>query len=178
MSTIKEVEGTNILGENLSKDMNTDKIPFTVHIYISDTSYVKEIQNAIVNYLENGNAFLIDKRKMKIKETADELTFINQQLAMMDTLKRKYNSRFDDNEKANATASSIYQFSYELYKKKQELIKKRDMPMNLYVIDDAIVPISNNRSYLFVLPVALLIGLIIYIGMVYLLIPVVRYKGD
>ena len=90
VETIEEVKGTNILGEDLSKDMNIDRIPFIINITVTDTSKITEIQNGILSFLENSNSYLMEKRNLKISEIKDEIAFISTQLEMMDTLKRKY----------------------------------------------------------------------------------------
>lgn len=176
LESLEEVRGTNILGEKLSEDLNVDKIPFVVHIKVNDTSNVIKIQNAIINYLETGNSYLLGKRKLRMQEINDELVFIEQQLGMMDSLKRKYYNASGSSEKSNASESSVYQISYDLYKKKQELQKKLEMPQNLYVIDDAIVPTKNNKSYFLIGAVGIAAGFICYLFIVYLILPVIRYK--
>lgn len=176
---IKSVKGTNILGEDLSKDMNTDRIPFMVHMYVEDTSYIPAIQNGIVNFLENGNKFLTAKRELKIKEVNEELAFINSQLKMMDSLKNKFSGMKQASKTADEKESgSIYQFSYELYKRKQELTEMQELPLNIYVIDDAIVSVSSKRSYILMAAVGLFLGFIIYLGLVYLLIPALKYQEN
>ncbi|MBW7912780.1 MAG: hypothetical protein H3C54_03555 [Taibaiella sp.] len=178
INSLKQIEATNILGEPLSKDLNVDKIPFIVNVYVSDTSYVRDIQEGIVNYLENANQYLINKRRLKIKEIDDEISFINRELKMMDSLKRLYHVGITATSATSGSSSegSLYSLSYELYKKKQELLKKKEMPMNLYVIDDAIVPTKSNRSYVLMAAAGLITGFILYILLAYIVLPVLRYK--
>lgn len=177
--TLKSIEGTNILGEDLTKDLNVDRIPFIVCIYLTDTAYVPEIQNGILHYLENGNSYLISKRKLKMQEIDDEISFIDNQLKMMDSLKKKFYIAETGASSSNAASSegSVYSLSYDLYKKKQELLKKREMPMNLYVIDDAIVPTKGNRPYSIVILAGLFAGFVLYLFIAYIVLPVIRYKG-
>lgn len=176
ITSLKEISATNILGEDLSKDMNTDKIPFIVYINITDTAYLASIQKSIISYLENGNSYLIDKRKLRLKEIQNELAFIDRQLNMMDTLKSKMYYSTSKTDKSTEGNGTVYEVSYELYKKRQELTKKLDMPMNLYVIDDAIVPVKNNKPYAVILFAGMFIGFIIYMFIAYIVLPVVRYK--
>lgn len=176
MADIEEISATNILGEDLTKDLNTDKIPFIVYITINDTSNVTKIQNAILSYLETGNSYLNDKRKLKLAELKNELLFLDNQLNMMDTLKRKYYGIANSSESSNMPEANVYQISYELYKKKQELLKKIEMPQNLYVIDDALIPTKNNRSYVLITLAGVMAGFIAYLFIVYILLPVIKYK--
>jgi len=178
MGSLKKIEATNILGEPLAEDLNVDRIPFIVNIYLSDTSYVKEIQDGILNYLENANTYLISKRKLKNKEIDEEIIFIEKQLHMMDSFKSTYqvSQSVAATSSAGTGEGSLYSLSYELYKKKQELLKKKEMPLNLYVIDDAIVPTKTNRSYILMAAAGLFTGFILYMFLAYIVLPVLRYK--
>lgn len=180
VETIEEVKGTNILGEDLSKDMNIDRIPFIINITVTDTSKITEIQNGILSFLENSNSYLMEKRNLKISEIKDEIAFISTQLEMMDTLKRKYYLSGKDaslsTEKATGTQADVYGLSYDLFKKRQDLMKKLEMPMNLYIIDDALVSKSAGRSFKAIGIIGVLIGLILYTSIVYVLLPAIRYK--
>ena len=120
MKSLKRIEATNILGENLAKDLNVDRIPFIVNIYLNDTNNVKEIQQGILNYLENANSYLIGKRKLKMKEIEDEIAFIDRELKMMDSLKQKFHVGTipTSSSTTNTSEGSLYSLSYELYKKK------------------------------------------------------------
>lgn len=182
-ASLKEISATNILGENLSTDMNTDKIPFIINMYIKDAKYVQDIQNGIINYLETSNAYLIEKRRLKRKEIEEELAYIEQELSFLDTLKKKQTSKInmsvgassDKSASSSEGSGAIYQVSYELYKKRQELIKKKEMPMNLYVIDDAIVPVKNNKPYLLVVIASFIATVFIYTIIAYFVLPVLYY---
>lgn len=178
VATLSEVSGSNILGDKLTKDLNTDKVPFIVHMYLTDTTYITDLQNGILNYLENGNDYLREKRRLRYKEMSDEIVFIENQLGIMDSVKKRGPSTpsAKGEDAPAATQSSLYQFSYELYKKRQELVKKKEMPMNLYVIDDAISPAKNSRSYLLVIILGFTVGIIIYTILAYILFPILRYK--
>lgn len=180
MNSLKRIEATNILGENLAKDLNVDRIPFIVNIYLNDTNNVKEIQQGILNYLENANSYLIGKRKLKMKEIEDEIAFIDRELKMMDSLKQKFHVGTipTSSSTTNTSEGSLYSLSYELYKKKQELLKKKEMPLNLYVIDDAIVPTKSNRSYILMAAAGVFAGLLVYLFIAYIVLPVIHYKGD
>lgn len=176
MSTLKQVEGTNILGESLSKDLNTDRIPFIINVGISDTHYINKIQNAILLYLETRNSYLIDKRTIKINELKDELAFLDRQLSMMDSLKRKHYYGVDGVEKPVMAENNLYQISYDLFKKRQELTKKLDMPMNLYVIDDALAPSKGGVPHFTIIVSGIIAGIIVYLFIVYIVLAVLRYK--
>lgn len=177
LKTLKSVHGTNILGENLSKDMNVDKIPFIVHMYLTDTAHTYAVQNAILNYLENSTEYLAEKRKLKFQEIESEIEYIDMQLDLMDSLKRKTNSSLSFQSKgegATTENSSLYEVSYELYKKKQELMKKKTMPQNLYIIDDAIVSVKTSKSFVLVAIVGLILSFIVYGIIAYFVLPVIK----
>lgn len=158
-SKLRSVKGKNILGDDLTQDMNTDRIPFVIKIEVTDSSAISKIQAGLVSFLEEGNVYSATKKNLKIKEIDDELQFIEDQLRMMDSLKRKFNdgataSSID----RNSSPTNIYDFSYELYNKKKELLRKKSMPGTIQVIDDAIVAQAGG------LPTALFIILSIIVG--------------
>lgn len=170
---IVRVRGKNILGEDLDKDMNTDKIPFIVHLRLNDTTAMAEIQDGIVSFLEEGNTYLASRKAIKIREIDNELAFIDEQLHMMDSVKRQY-SKFTPSNNEKGSPGELYEFSYELYKKRQDLLRKKEMPSNLQVIDDAIAPKIAGKSPVIVIGVGVIVGLILYLFTVGILLPVFR----
>lgn len=175
--TLVKIKGTNILGQDLSEDMNTDRIPFIVTITASDSSKIPAIQSGIVNFLEEGNNYMAEKKGIKNKEVLEEIEFIDKQMRMMDSLKKKYNENsfsISEMKNTNSSASTIYQFSYELYKRRQELARKKSMPSNVQVLDDAIAPKPVQKSTVTIFILGLFIGTCLYIFMKYIVIPVIR----
>lgn len=179
--SLVDLEGKNILGEELSKDMNTDKIPFTIKLIVKDSAAIPRIQSGIVEFLDEGNKYLSARKNLKIGEINDELEFINNQLNLMDSLKRRHyneNISFKKEDKGDAVTAqgSLFDFSYELYKKKQELIRKQKMPAGIQVIDDAFVSDRADKSPLLYMTLGILSGLIIYLLILAIIIPVLNYK--
>lgn len=174
------VKGTNILGEDLSKDMNTDKIPFIVNIMVKDSSYLRTLQNGIVRFLEYGNDYMVDKNKIKRKEITDELAFIDQQLNIMDSLKRGMTdkSATAGNDKEGNGMAPVFQFSYELYKKRQDLQRKKELVSSLQVVDDAIVSKNTTSSLAIYVAGGLILGFIVYIIVIGFILPVINYKEE
>lgn len=168
------LKAKNIVGDALEKDMNTDKIPFIVIARIKDTSVIMQLQAGIVSFLEEGNKYLASKKAIKIKEIDNEIAFIDRQLVMMDSLKREYQHFSSGASNEKASPSALYEFSYELYKKRQDLIKKKEMPANLQVIDDAIVPKPAQKPFVILLALGLIGGIVVYTIMVGLILPVFR----
>ncbi len=178
-ANLKKIEGKNILGDDLSKDLNTDRIPFIVEYTVDDSTNILEYQNGIIQFLETGNAYLSDKKKIKQVELIEELQFIDSQLQILSTLKdaktlAAYANGIDVNS-ASGGRSSLFEFSYELYKKKQDIQRKISMPQNISVLDDAIV--SHKRSGLVIrFAISLVAGSIIFFSLVFLVIPAIRFK--
>lgn len=178
VKAFKGVKAENIIGEDLAKDMSVEKIPFIIHAFVSDTTAVPAIQKGVVRFLEESNTYLAEKKELRMQEMENELSFINNQLSLLDTLKRKYNnnSSLSKADKNSEDFGSIYQLSYDLYKRKMELEKKISQPENIYVIDDALVPVPNSRSYIKVGIIGLIAGFVFYLLIVYLLIPAIKLK--
>lgn len=175
-ATIKGIEGVNIIGEDLVDDMNTDTIPFVVHLYMVDTFGLNSVQNGIVSYLETGNSYLEDLKTYRKKQIAEEIAFVDRQLSLLDSAKASLlqkNARQLDAE----SLESIYNLSYDLYKKKQHLLQRQAIPSTLHVIDEAIIPLPKGRSYLLLAILGIVVGGVVYFIIRYLLIPAIRYKG-
>ncbi|MEZ5017824.1 MAG: hypothetical protein R2800_12275 [Flavipsychrobacter sp.] len=171
--SIEKIQGKNILGDDLDKDLNTDKIPFVVELEFTDAQYVSDIQQGILDFLENGNSYLKEKKALRIQETESEIKFIDAQLAMLDTLKRQMNQEnaLKSAKKEQSDLGGAYEFSYSLFKKKQALEAKTAMPTNLKIIDDIVVPLPKTKAPSLILAVGTLLGFVVYLILVYLLIP-------
>ncbi|OSZ82479.1 hypothetical protein CAP35_04200 [Chitinophagaceae bacterium IBVUCB1] len=184
--SLTKVEGYNILGEDLSKDLNTDKLPFIVSIKLKDTAFTTVLQNGIVKFLETGNSFMVERKKVKELENKEELSFINEQLSAMSSMLAKGNVSASVSEtnqttakdsKSAKTSTPIYEYAYELYKRKQELQRKERMPSAITVIDDAIVSKSASKPLWLLLAVGFIGGNFIFLVLAGILIPALRYKG-
>lgn len=174
-STLRSVVGKNILGDDLTQDMNTDRIPFVIKIEVTDSSTISKLQAGLVSFLEEGNAYSSTKKSLKIKEIDDELQFINDQLRMMDSLKRKFNDgAVTSSTDANGSPTNIYDFSYELYNKKKELLRKKSMPGTIQVIDDAIVAQASGFSVVLVIILSIVIGFFLFLFIILFIKPALR----
>jgi hypothetical protein len=176
-SALTNIKAKNIVGDALEKDMNTDKIPFVVTCRVTDTSTISRLQTGIVSFLEEGNKYLASKMAIKIKEIDNEISFIDSQLTMMDKLKKEYQLLAEDaspSTKEKTSPSGLYEFSYDLYKKRQDLIKKKEMPANLQVIDDAIVPRPAKKSIVMLSALGIILGFVVYTLIVGIVVPVFR----
>lgn len=180
-ASIKSIEAKNILGEDLDKDLNTDRIPFIVEFVTKDSTKIILLQKSIVKFLETGNEYMADRKRIKNMETSEELKFINAQLNVLDSLNKTGNfqigsSATKSSSKSADQGNATFDLSYELYKRKQELLRKERMPESLMVLDDAIVSEEAKRSMLFVLVVGTAIGLFLYTALAAFIIPAFRYK--
>ncbi|MBS1772521.1 MAG: hypothetical protein JST82_06665 [Bacteroidetes bacterium] len=185
VSALKNIEGKNILGEDLDKDLNTDQIPFIIELVVNDSSAITKIQDSVVSFLETGNDFLSKRKKIKLQEIDEELTWINQQLYMLDSINRTGKSETvsisiskgsKQSNTPDKTVNSLYEFSYELYKRKQELLRKQRMPQSLLIVDDAIVSVKNKKPAILMVIVGGFIGFFLYSLFAGLILPVFKFK--
>ncbi len=173
------VEGTNILGEDLSKDLNTDRIPFIVNIVVKDSTAITPIQNGLLNFLETGNEFMATRKKIKLLENMEELSYIDREMKVIDSLIKNENIGSHEIPKTNTNTKntgSLFEFSYELYKRKQELLRKERMPSSLLIVDDAIVYVEAKRPLALVLVLGFATGFILYIMLIAFIIPAFKFK--
>jgi len=186
--SLKNVTAKNILGDDLSKDLNTDHIPFIVEIVADDSSRIIPLQNAIVHFLETGDEFMARRMEVKMQENKEELEYINQQLNIIDTVYKKSGAaqplpvpavqpKADDNSTATEQSSnSLIEFSYILYKRKQELMRKQRIPQNLLIIDDAIVAVQKRKPTILMIAIGTVIGFILYALIAGIILPAIRFK--
>lgn len=116
----------------------------------------------------------------------EELDYINKQLSTIDTVYKKSGSaeplpvaqsKPSDNSAASEQAdNSLIEFSYTLYKRKQELMRKQRMPQNLLIIDDAIVSVQKKRSTLIMIAAGGVIGFIFYALIAGIILPAIRFR--
>lgn len=175
-TSIKGVEGKNILGEPLTEDLNTDNIPFVVYLYTADTVGIKTIQDGVVSYLETGNTYMQTLKDYRKKQYADEIVFLDHQLGLLDTAKQSLLDQRVAQEGKSESLENIYKLSYDLYKRKQELLRKQAIPSTLHVIDEAVIPFSKGHSYIIISVLAIVLGMVLYIPIRYLLIPAIKYR--
>jgi hypothetical protein len=176
--TIEKLEGRNILGQELEKDLNTDRIPFVVVLYVTDTSVINELQTGLVNFLDSGSPYLASKKAIKNQELDKELAYIDRQISYIDSLSKRMGSAMINTptQGTQAGSKSLFEFSYELYRKKQELERRKVMPENLQVIDDILVPTKISQPVAKMAIVGLFIGLFIYATLMIFIIPALKFK--
>ncbi len=177
--SLTKVEGKNILGEDLSKDLNTDHIPFMVNFITKDSSTVPALQAGILHFLEYGNNFVADRQKIKVEQIDKEIQYIDGILDRVDSIEKSKGTGISGimmGAKDGNSSGTLFEFSYNLYKKKQELQQKRALPNNLYVIDDAIVTQNTAGSLTIYTIAGIVAGLILYFVIGGLLIPAIRFK--
>lgn len=188
-ASLSKVEAYNILGDDLTKDLNTDRLPFVVSITIDDTTHTIALQNGIVGFLETGNTFMSERSKIKKMEAKEELSFIENQLSALENIYYKdsalqFNipqeqattSNASSNKTKTTSTGSLYEYSYELYKRKQELMRKERMPASIMVIDDAIVSTSAGRPLWLLIAVGIVLGNLLFVVLAGFLLPALRYK--
>jgi hypothetical protein len=172
--SLRSVKGKNIVGDDLTQDMNTDKIPFVIKIEVADSAAIPKLQQGLVNFLEEGNAYSAATKALKIKEIDEELLFIDQQLQMMDSLKRKYNAATAISDERSGSLSNIYDFSYELYNRKKELLRKKTIPGTIQIIDDAIAAQAGGLPTLLVVLAGIFGGFVLFAFIVLFVKPAFR----
>lgn len=178
VKSLQSIEGKNILGDNLSKDLNTDNVPFIVTITVKDSATIIPLQDAIVEFLEIGNDFLQERKKVRLKENREELDFINIQMSIIDSLNRHGVTKVFEVDKGDKekSAGSLFEFGYQLYKRRAELIRKERMPSSLFVVDDAIVSVRAGMPIIIALFVGIVAGFTLFIAISVFIIPAIRYK--
>ena len=125
---IKHIELTGLMDEPLRGDTSSKfSLPFKINARINNTELTDTFQNAIVNYLNNKPS-LKNTNEQEVKYYNEKLSFIEKEIAKLDTLKTAYN-RFFSSSKITTTYYSndvdpagIYKQANNLYDEKGSII--------------------------------------------------------
>ena len=164
---LKYLELTGLLNESVESDTSTKfGQPFKVIADIGNTELTDTFQNAIVNYLDNKPS-LKKINEEQVKFRYEKLSFINMELAKLDTLTTVYN-RFLASSKITATYYSNDADPSKIYKQATDLIDEKGIILNwlssnskpIQVIDEFKSPFLPRTKYRFkTLAIGALIGL-------------------
>ncbi len=115
---------TNLLNESLENDTSTKyNQPFKINVRIRKAEIADTLQNAIIQYLNNKPLFKKIKED-EVKFYNEKLSFIDKELAKLDTLKTQYN-RFLATSKITSTYYSNDVDPYTVYKQSNDLINEK-----------------------------------------------------
>ena len=147
------IEMTGLLNESLENDTSTKyNQPFKVYARISNPELTDTFQYAVVQYLDN-KPLLKKIREEQIKFYNEKLSFIDKELAKLDTLKTEYN-RFYASSKITTTYYSNNVDPSTIYKQANDLVNEKGAAMYwlssnskpIQVIDEFKSP-SQPQSY-------------------------------
>ncbi len=173
-SDLISLDAKNMLGVNLEKDLDNERGPFVVTMIVKKASSIYLLQDGILHFLET-NPLTVERRKVRMKEIDDELAFIDRQLVMMDSLKVAFNRHLpvESNEKSESdnSISSVYKFSYDLYKKRELLIKQKLIPDNLQIADSVVYPHNRKITTQLLTAISIAIILLLYLFLAYFVMP-------
>ena len=118
------IEMTGMLNESLDNDTSTKlNQPFKINARILSTELTDTFQNAVVQYLDT-KPYLKKILEEQIKFYNEKLTFIDKELAKLDTLKTEYN-RFFSSSKITTTYYSNDVDPSAIYKQSSDLINDK-----------------------------------------------------
>lgn len=164
---ISFIELTGLFNESLQNDTSTKyNQPFKVNAHITNTELTDTFQNAVLKYLDN-KPFFIKRREERIKFDNEKLSYIEKDLAKLDTLKTEYNRFFASSKISttyysnNADPSNIYKQGIDLVKEKGITLYRQNADSNpIQVIDEFKSPsLPQSSSRFQSMTYAALIGL-------------------
>jgi hypothetical protein len=122
---VTSIKSENMSHEDLSKDTSTrTKQPFKIIVGLKERTISDTLQNALLRYL-NELPYLRKTKEERIKIQLEKLSYVNTQLAKMDSLKTEY-TRFISNAKISATFYNNAFDPADLYKESLILAKERE----------------------------------------------------
>ncbi|MFA6261326.1 MAG: hypothetical protein WC760_07660 [Bacteroidia bacterium] len=83
------IHAANILGSPLQDDFTTERLPFYLKIGQRQPEYAQEIHEGILRYLQ-ANSYSASRRKVSLENAWNKINYVNQQICMLDSIKRAY----------------------------------------------------------------------------------------
>lgn len=83
------IRASNILGSPLQDDFTTERLPFYIKIGLHQPEYAEAIQDGILRYLQQ-NEYSASRRKVSLENAWNKMNYVNQQMGMLDSIKRAY----------------------------------------------------------------------------------------
>jgi hypothetical protein len=145
---LRNMELTGLMNESLENDTSSKyDLPFKIIVGVSNPEPADSFQNGIVHYLENKPS-LKKSNEEEIKFHNEKLSFIDGELAKLDTLKTVYN-RYLASPKITATYYSNNVDPSNLYKRSADLLDEKGKVMSwlsanskpILVIDEFKTPV-------------------------------------
>ena len=81
-SALLKVEAINLKGEELTSDLSSDHIPFDLVVTVSDLEALKDIEKALVVYLDSPH-FVQERLTYNMKNAKDQMSYYCAQVASM-----------------------------------------------------------------------------------------------
>lgn len=141
---IREIKGYNIRKEELRKDLSTEKIPFYILVKVTDISILEQLEPALVQYLD-GTEFIQDRLSYMKQKSENELEFLENRLAMVDSLGR-FLILQEDKMLSEKTISrmELLEETLAIYSRIQDIKGSLAFNLNIEVLDGFI---ANDKPY-------------------------------
>jgi hypothetical protein len=141
-SKLRGIRGYNIRHESLAEDLSTERVPFYIQVSVIDLSVLKDLQSALVNYLD-GTDFIQERLSFMKRKSEEELEFLILRLSVVDSLSRMLNIKEDKmlSEKT-VTRMELLEETMTLFSKIQEVKGSLAFNNNIEVLDGFV---ANDR---------------------------------
>ncbi len=132
---LRGIKAYNIRKEELTKDLSTEKIPFYIIVQVTDLDILSDLEPALVQYLD-GTDFIQDRLAYMKNKSENELIFLENRLATVDSLSRMLVIQDDKmlSEKA-VTRMELLQETLTVYSRIQEVQGSLAFNLNIEVLD-------------------------------------------
>lgn len=129
------IRSFNIRKEPLVEDLGTEKIPFYIGVGVKDPDILPALQQAIVDYLDNTD-FIQSRLDFMYEKTVEELEFLEQRLAVADSLSKMYIIRKEGmNDEKAITRKGLLDETMAIYARIQEVRGLQAFNLNIEVLD-------------------------------------------
>jgi uncharacterized protein involved in exopolysaccharide biosynthesis len=141
--SVLSIDSRNMNDEPLRNDTSSKvRQLFKIIVRLNDNKSSDNLQNGILNYLNNG-PFLKHVKDEQRKSYLAKISFINEELAKLDSLKNEY-TRFIASSKISATFYNNAFNPTEIYIHSNNLVNQRESLLNLVSIEGTAVSLVDG----------------------------------
>jgi hypothetical protein len=141
-------------------DLSTEKIPFYIEVKVTDVSILPGLEVALVKFM-NGTEFIQERLAYMQKKNEDELSFLQQRLASVDSLSAILTIKNEGVSDKEATKRmELLQETLSIYDRMQSVKGALAFNKNIEVLDGFVATEKpTGKSLLYWLAYGFLIGL-------------------
>ncbi|HXS37527.1 MAG TPA: hypothetical protein VN721_12565 [Flavipsychrobacter sp.] len=149
--SIVSIDGRNMAGYPLYKDISSDRSPIYITVKSTDKAVFEPLQTALIAYLNNYSPFRKTNNEIEMKVINEKIEFMDKDIASIDSVIHSY-SIFLKNVKSDSIAgftniATLFSYKEQLEEKETQLEwQKRETQQNIELLHGFLSPDYPSRG--------------------------------